>query len=447
MTLLCPFSYAVRWHVGQSKRVATPRASFGDVLRVQEFRWLWIAGIQSQAGDQLARVALSVLVFERTHSPLQTALIYALTFAPAIIGALTLSWLADRLPRRTVMVGCDLIRAGLLALMALPHVSTLVLSLLLVLAVLIGAPFGAASMALLPQVLGERFVVGSGLRMMSDQMIQVAGFAVGGAVVAAIGARAGLFVDAVSFAISALIISIFVRRRRVPTSSRSQSSDGIWASVASIMANPRLRRLLAFSWVAGFYIVPEALAAPYAHSVGAGASGTGLLMAAMPAGGAIGALLLVRYVGPAVQPKLVAPLAVAAGLPLALCWFGPGLGVSVMLWGLSGFASAYQVLAAALFVGLVPDTIRGRGVGLAASGLLAVQGLGSLLGGVLAEYLSVGRVVAIAGLAGVATATAVAVIGRRDRRSSGSMPASGRHVRGRISMPAAAADQEVTASS
>ena len=71
--------------------VAAQRVSFLDALRVPEFRVLWLADAQSMAGDQLARVALSVLVFERTSSALLTALTYALTFLPALIGGALLS--------------------------------------------------------------------------------------------------------------------------------------------------------------------------------------------------------------------------------------------------------------------------------------------------------------------------------------------------------------------
>ena len=96
------------------------RVSFVDALRVREFRVLWLADAQSMAGDQLARVALSVLVFERTSSEVLTALAYALTFLPALIGGALLSGLADRMPRRRVMIAGDLVRAVLLATMAVP---------------------------------------------------------------------------------------------------------------------------------------------------------------------------------------------------------------------------------------------------------------------------------------------------------------------------------------
>jgi len=60
------------------------------VLRSREFRLLWLADAQSLLGDQLARVALSVLVYDRTGSGLVTAAVYALTFPPALFGSVLL---------------------------------------------------------------------------------------------------------------------------------------------------------------------------------------------------------------------------------------------------------------------------------------------------------------------------------------------------------------------
>src|SRR5262249_58496518 len=93
--------------------------TFREIFAVTEFRALWLAQLLSVAGDQLARVAMTVLVFDRTHSALWTALTYAVTFLPWVIGGVALSGLADRLPRRRVMVDCDLARTVLVCLMAL----------------------------------------------------------------------------------------------------------------------------------------------------------------------------------------------------------------------------------------------------------------------------------------------------------------------------------------
>ena len=99
-----------------------PRATFRDVFAVREFRALWLSVILSAAGDRLALVALAVLVYERTRSPLLAAVAYAAGYLPWVIGGLFLADLADRRPRRTVMVTCDAVRAVLVAAMAVPGV-------------------------------------------------------------------------------------------------------------------------------------------------------------------------------------------------------------------------------------------------------------------------------------------------------------------------------------
>src|SRR5947208_17102690 len=101
--------------------------SLRQLFAVPEFRALFAAFVASIAGDQLARVALTVLVFDRTGSAGLAGLTYALTVLPAIVGGPLLSGLADRLPRRRVMITCDVARAGLVAVMAIPALSLWVL--------------------------------------------------------------------------------------------------------------------------------------------------------------------------------------------------------------------------------------------------------------------------------------------------------------------------------
>jgi len=62
-------------------------ATFGAVFAVPAFRVLWLAQVLSVVGDQLARVALSVLAFHRTGSPLLTGVVYALSYLPGLPGA------------------------------------------------------------------------------------------------------------------------------------------------------------------------------------------------------------------------------------------------------------------------------------------------------------------------------------------------------------------------
>ena len=92
-----------------------PRPSYRSVFAVSEFRALWFSYVLSAGGDRLALVAMTLLVYARTKSPLLAAITFAAGFVPYLFGGLFLSGLADRLPRRTVMVACDVVRAVLVA--------------------------------------------------------------------------------------------------------------------------------------------------------------------------------------------------------------------------------------------------------------------------------------------------------------------------------------------
>ena len=407
--------------------MASERVTFAAVLRIREFRVLWVADAQSAIGDQIARVALSVLVFQSTNSAVLTALAYALTFAPAILGGVLLSGLADRLPRRQVMIGCDLIRAVLLGCMAIPRVPIWLLCVLLVVAVLTESPFMAAESSLIPIILdGEQYVVGTGLRTITNQLAQLAGFAGGGLVIALIGARAGLALDAVTFGLSAILIRVAVKKRPAAVADPATAGDhadqqgtglgflsGLSSGLRLIFGDPRLRTLLGLSWLAGLYVVPEGVAAPYAHDIQQGAVAVGLLMAAMPAGTAVGTYLWVRFFPPVKRARWMGPMAAAVGVPLGLCGLHPNLILSLLLWTLSGFFFGYQVQVITEFVRRVPDQQRGQAIGIASSGLLAVQGFGVLLGGAVAGLWGVNAAVASAGLLGTVLAVGLSWTWRR----------------------------------
>ncbi len=394
--------------------------TFGSVLRVREFRMLWLADAQSLVGDQIARVALSVLVFERTRSAAWTALAYALTFVPALFGGAVLAGLADRLPRRRLMIACQTLRAALLAMMAVPVVPLWLVCILLVAAVLTGAPFNAAESALVPVVLdGDAFVVGNALRTITEQLAQLAGFAGGGVVVALVGPRVGLLIDAITFAVSAVVLRFGLALRPAAASSARSGPTlagyfaGIRETSAYIARTPQLRTLFGLAALAGLFVVPEGVAAPYARGVGGGSAATGLLLAAMPAGTALGAVLLTRFVSERHRRRWIGPLAVITAVPLVLCGFTPGLAVSLALWFLSGAAACYVVQVFAEYARGVPDERRGQAIGLAGSGLLAIQGLGIAGGGVLASLFGTSTAVAMAGVLELVLSLGLAVAWRR----------------------------------
>jgi MFS family permease len=404
---------------GRHRRPAEEQATYREVFAVGEFRALWLAQALSFIGDQLAQVALAVLVFHRTDSALLTAVTYALTYLPPIVGGPVLSGLADLFPRRTVMIVCDVLRACLMAVMALVELPFAGLCLLVFATVLLGAPFTAARAAVLPDVLeGDRYVAGSAINNMTHQGTQMLGSLAGGAIVLAVGSREALAIDALTFGLSAVILVGGLRPRAAPKE-RERESLGLWRGTRDgarlVFGDPVLRSLVLFAWLCAFYVVPEGLAAPYAATFGGSAVTVGLLMSAMPTGMVFGAFLFSRFVRPMNRLRVMGWMSMAACLPLVGAGVHPPLWGVVALWALSGMGSAYQLAANAAFVAAVPASGRGQAFGLAQSGILAGQGLGILAAGAATQVLGPQTVVALAGVLGLSVAAMLSLSWNRIR--------------------------------
>ena len=404
-------------------------ATFSSVLRNGEFRAVWTAEFGSLVGDQLARVAVAVLVFERTASATAATVTYALSIVPSVLGGFLLSWTADRYRRRTVMVLADVVRALLVALMALPGLPVPLMAVLLVLVVMLRAPHTAAQGAVLPQILGERYEQGLVLRQLSSQVAQVGGFAVGGLVVALLRPSGALLIDVATFLVSALLVRFGTAARARPDTRVRPGAAGAIAHVVTglraIAGDPPRRTLVLMAMIVGCYVVPEAIAVPYAAQIGGGPTEVGLLMAAGPLGGVLGAWAFVRFVPLAARERLLGVLAVLAAVPLLPVLAAPPVPLALGCWALSGaFATAYVLQGQASFVRRTPDAERGQALGVASSAMIATQGIAIVLAGVLADAATPSVAVAVAGAVGLVSSAAVAVAWQysRDAASPAAAP-------------------------
>jgi MFS family permease len=372
--------------------------------------------VLSVAGDQLARVALTILVFNETHSALLAAVTFAVSIVPTFLGGLLLSGLADRFPRRTVMIACDLARAGLVVVMAVPGMPLAVLVCLLFVVTLIGAPFTSARAALYPDILtGDSYVLGSAVSLTTIQFAQVAGFAVGGAAVALIGVGPALLADAATFAASALLIRALVRARPAVAPDRPQTRfSDLAAGLRLVFARPALWWPMLLGWLAAFYNVPEAVAVPLVRTLGGGDIWVGLILAATALGSAAGALLFSRLVTPARRVRWVTPLAVATCAVLMAFAFRPPLPAAVGILTVCGLCDCYQVAAYAAFVTASPPAQRGQAFGIAQGGMTLGQGVMMIIAGAVAQRVDPSLVIAASGALGAIAAIGIAA-GRRRR--------------------------------
>lgn len=407
---------------------AAGRTTFAEVFGVAEFRALWLAQVLSVAGDQLARVALTLLVFEQTRSSLLAAITFAASVVPVFIGGFTLAGLADRWPRRRVMMACDLGSALLVGLMALPAMPIAARVSLLVLVTMISAPFISARAALYPDILdGDRYVLGTAVTLTTIQFAQVLGFALGGAVVAFVGARAALLADAATFVLSAGIVRLWVRARPAARMARppgglatgpehsaagpEHPAAGLTAGLRLVFGSPALLFPMLLGWMAAFYNIPEGVAAPLAHSLGGGDVAVGLILAAGAFGAAAGAVLFSRLARPQQRLRWMGPLAVASCAVLGLFVFHPALPWALLVLTISGLCASYQLPANAAFVQAVPPEQRSQAFGIAQGGMSLGQGAAMILAGAAAEQLSPSLVTAVGAAIG-AVAAFVIVLAR-----------------------------------
>jgi MFS family permease len=388
---------------------------------VPEYRALWVAQLLSVVGDQLARVALTILVYDRTGSAVLAAVTFAASVVPTFLGGVTLAWLADRYPRRQVMIACDLIRCGLVLVMAIQGMPIAAMVMLLFLVTLVGAPFTSARAAIVPDVLkGDTYVMGTAVTLMTSQVAQVIGFAAGGTIAGFLGTGPSLVVDAATFVASALIVRLWVRNRPgagtgqhgAGTSSRL---DGFAAGARLVFGNPALRIPMLFGWLTAFYDAPEGVVTPLARSLGGGPVAVGMILAAGALGVTAGSILFSRLVAPDRRLRLMGPLAIVNCAVLMFFALRPGLLVSILILGTSGFFSAYQLAANAAFVQAAPNERRSQVFGLALGGMSLGQGTMMIVAGAAVEAVRPAAVIAICGGIGSLAAALIAVGWSRTR--------------------------------
>ena len=394
-------------------------STYGSLFAGSQFTAVFAARVLSDWGDQLARVAIAALVLGRSGSALLAAAALAVSFLPQVFGQALLGPMADRLPRRTLLVGCDLLRAVLVGLLVASVTWRLPIALLLTLLFvieLVGAPFFAASQALLPDLFDDRtrYLRAANLIQVTLQLDQVAGMALGGLVVATVGAKQAVLVDGLTFLASAALIGAFVSRRPAAAPGGVPGLAELGRDVRDGLAYLRRERCL--RWLAGLawlmlaaMLAPEAVALPLARDHGADTRVGGLLLAASPLGLALGAALVGRWT-PLAQVRRMLPLAALLPVPLLAMAFDPPWPVAGLLFVLAGGCQAFMVPLMGTFTLLAPEAMRGRLNGVAGAGFAMISSLSYVVVGAVADITGPAAAVVIAA---AVTLLAVGVLWRR----------------------------------
>lgn len=389
---------------------------YRSVLRSGEFRAVLAAHVCSMLSVIVADVALSVLVYQRTGSPLLAALTFAAAFVPMGIGAVLLGGIGRGRPTRDVLVACHLVAAGLVALLAVPGMPVPALLALLAAKGLLDPVFTGTRTATLPELVGEDgFPLGRSLLRMVSQNAQFVGFPVGGVALLRVAPAQALLAAAGGYAASAVLLLVGTRRR--PPYARP-APGGPLTSLRVLLSVPGIGPVLALSWVPVFFAVaPEAVAIPYADVLGGGTVAVGLLLSGLPAGAVLGELLAGSLIAPADRVAAVVPLAVAGFVPVLIFAAAPPLAAAVVLLVLAGAATSYHLGLDQIALATVPEEVRRHAFTILGGGMMVSQGLGFAAAGALAERLPVPVVLPVLAGTGLLLTLAAGIALRRGLRS------------------------------
>ena len=374
--------------------------SYRAVLSIAGMRNVFAAHTVSMLGTVAAQVALSILVFERTGSPLLSALVLACSFLPYALGGILLSSVADRFPARRVLVVCDLLSGLCIGLMLIPGMPVGGLLGLLLLTGIIAPIFAGARAASLAQLLpADLFPIGRSLLRAISQVTVLTGFALGSVAVAAIGPTWLLALDVVTFVASAVLIGVGTPYTPPGQRQRNAISDS-WTGLRYLLANRGLRNLILLTWVApAFSSVPDGLAVAYTAQAGTVAAAAGALFTGYATGSVLGELVAARFT-PSARRRLVVPLLLTSQLPAIAFLATPSIPVAAVLLAISGAGYAFNQGIDPLILQAVDPAYRGRLFTVQTSGLMAIQGVSIALAGVVGTFVAPNLTIAAAGILG-----------------------------------------------
>ena len=366
------------------------------LLRLRDFRRVFLAQSVSVFGDGITPVALTFAVLDLTGSGTDLGMVLAAQALPLAGLALVGGVWADRLPRQKVMIASDLVRAAVQAIAAVLLLSGAAqIWQLALLAALHGAAeafFRPAAGALLPQVVPTPSLQKANALMgMSDNFGWMVGPAVAGTLVALVGAGGAIAVDAATFLVSAA----FLTGVRVPAVAKARAAQKFLAELRDGWREIRSRTwlwvmLLRVSLVLCIVIAPFQVLGPLGLTEqGYTAAAWGWITAAFSLGMFLGAGFAMRYrpKRPMITVTLTGATALLSPLTLAL-GFGPWALAAVQ--GVRGIAVG--VLVAVWNTALqmeVEDEALGRVVAWDWMASLALWPAGLALAGPLAESLGV----------------------------------------------------------
>jgi predicted MFS family arabinose efflux permease len=396
-------------------------------LRHADFRRFYAAQLVSQVGTWMQSIGQAWLVLSLTDSPFRLGLIGTLQFGPMLAFSLVTGALADRMPKRRLLMATQTALAvqalALSSLVWSGHIQYWHIGVLALLAGLTNTLDNPVRQSFVAEVVGKEDVINAvALNSAAFNGARIVGPAVGGLLIARMGVAPAFLLNALSFLVVVVVVAQMRTEGRPAVRPRATMRADIGEGLAYALREPRIRLVLGVLLVVSLSVFNFNVYVPLLarNVLGQGADGLGVLMAAVGVGAVGGALTL----GTAIS-----------GMPPMRVLFATGVIACAALAGL-GTVRAFPLALAVLFVvgyaGIMtvagcntslqmgaPDDLRGRVISLYALLFGGTVPIGAFVVGAVSERWGVGAAMIGMGLTGVAGLGAILAVRRARLRRMG----------------------------
>ncbi|MFI0976977.1 MFS transporter [Streptomyces sp. NPDC021093] len=370
--------------------------TYRELFRQPEFTPLFLTVSMKSAAQTVAGLALGILIYASTGSPLLSSLAM---FGPSLVqlvGASTLLSAADRLPPRAALAGMGLLFGLATAVQAIPGLPVGASFAVLLTLGVFASLGGGVTYGLLNEILvRDGFLIGRSVLNMSNGAMQICGFAAGGLLVNLMSPRGALLVAAALYLGSAACAR-FGLTRRPPRAGGRASVGETWRTNALLWSSkPRRYVYLMLCVPNGLIVGCESLFVPYEPGQ------AGLLFAFAAWGMLIGDTVVGRFVPPGWRAGSGPGLRLLLAAPYLVFFLHPSLPVALVVVLVASVGFSATLLLQERLMALTPDDLSGHALGLHTSGMLAMQGVGAALAGGIAQLTSPGVAMGVLAVASV----------------------------------------------
>jgi len=392
---------------------------------------LQISNFASGLGNSIVMITIPWLILERTGSPAFAGLVAAISALPGVLVSPIGGWMVDRIGRRAVSIGADLLSSVSVAAFPIVAATFGLSDLSILLMAVLGAAFDPAGYTARKTLLADVAKASDAeldhLNGIHDGIMGIAwifGPAVGAGLIASVGAVNSFWFSAALFLIAALVIS-FLRvgdsgkdSRELAQVTDEETDMSLRIGAKTLWDDKLLRTLsVALLIIAAVYLPTEAVVLPTYFENVDNPSGLGFVISALAAGSAMGSFGY-GWISARVKRKtLIRMILIGSAVSIIPMAFLPPLPVLMLAGFLLGLSwGPYNPLMSTLVQQRVPAHLQGRVFGVQTAVFYAAPPLGMVLAGFSVESFGIRATYVV--LAGVLSLTSILVLLTKSLRSN-----------------------------